>query len=88
MRYSRIVATGHYLPERVLTNDELERMVETSDAWIRARTGIRQRHIAAPTESVAGMGERASRMALETCAEAHERVMTPGRAGAVLLEMS
>ncbi len=66
MRYSRIVATGHYLPERVLTNDELERMVETSDAWIRARTGIRQRHIAAPTESVAGMGERASRMALET----------------------
>lgn len=66
MSYSRIVATGHYLPERVLTNDELERMVETSDAWIRARTGIRQRHIAAPTESVAGMGERASRMALET----------------------
>ena len=40
MIYSRISGTGSYLPERILTNDELERMVDTSDEWIRTRTGI------------------------------------------------
>jgi 3-oxoacyl-[acyl-carrier-protein] synthase-3 len=44
---SRIAGTGRYLPEKILTNDELARRVATSDEWIRARTGIRQRHIAA-----------------------------------------
>ena len=44
--HSRIAGTGKYLPERVLTNFELEKMVDTSDEWIRSRTGIERRHIA------------------------------------------
>ena len=44
--YSRIIGTGSYLPEKILTNHDLERMVDTSDEWIRTRTGITQRHIA------------------------------------------
>jgi 3-oxoacyl-[acyl-carrier-protein] synthase-3 len=47
LKYSRIAGTGSYLPERVLTNADLEKMVETSDQWIQERTGIRKRHIAA-----------------------------------------
>ncbi|UCB56402.1 MAG: 3-oxoacyl-ACP synthase, partial [Thiotrichales bacterium] len=46
MSYARITGTGGYLPEKVLTNHELENMVDTSDEWIRDRTGITQRHIA------------------------------------------
>jgi len=44
--YSRITGTGSYLPEKILTNLDLEHMVDTSDEWIRTRTGITQRHIA------------------------------------------
>jgi len=62
---ARITATGSDLPERVLTNAELEGMVETSDAWIRERTGIRERHIVAPAESTADLAERATRRALD-----------------------
>jgi 3-oxoacyl-[acyl-carrier-protein] synthase-3 len=43
---SRIAGTGSYLPPRIVTNDELAKRLDTSDAWIRERTGIRQRHIA------------------------------------------
>jgi len=64
--YSRIVSTGSYLPERVMTNAELEKLVDTSDAWIRERTGIEQRHIAAEGESSCDLAERAARAALET----------------------
>ena len=49
--YSRIAGTGSYLPEKVLTNADLEKMVETSDEWIQTRTGIRERHIAAEGET-------------------------------------
>jgi hypothetical protein len=49
--YSRIVGTGSHLPERVLTNADLEKMVDTSDEWIRERTGIERRHIPAPGET-------------------------------------
>jgi 3-oxoacyl-[acyl-carrier-protein] synthase-3 len=59
------VATGAYLPERILTNAELEKMVETSDEWIRSRTGIRERRIAAEDETASGMGVIAARQALE-----------------------
>jgi 3-oxoacyl-[acyl-carrier-protein] synthase-3 len=62
---ARITATGSDLPERVLTNAELEGMVETSDVWIRERTGIRERHIVAPEESTADLAERATRRALD-----------------------
>jgi 3-oxoacyl-[acyl-carrier-protein] synthase-3 len=65
LRHSRIAGTGSYLPERVLTNAELEKMVETSDEWIQERTGIRQRHIAAEGQTTVDLGERAARRALE-----------------------
>ena len=60
-----IVATGRYLPERVLTNADLEKMVNTSDAWIRERTGIRERRIAGPDMGAAEMGARAARIAMD-----------------------
>ncbi|MDD9941525.1 MAG: ketoacyl-ACP synthase III [Myxococcales bacterium] len=62
---SRILGTGHYLPSQVLTNDDLARRVDTSDEWIRSRTGIGQRHIAAPEEASSDMAAAASRLALE-----------------------
>lgn len=63
--YSRIVGTGGYLPEKILTNFDLEKMVETSDEWIRERTGISQRHIAAEDETTCDLAEQASLKALE-----------------------
>ncbi len=63
--YSRITGTGSYLPEKVLTNKELETIVDTSDEWIRDRTGIRERHVAAPTETTCDLAEQAARHALE-----------------------
>jgi 3-oxoacyl-[acyl-carrier-protein] synthase-3 len=65
LTYSRITGTGGCLPERVLTNAELERMVDTSDEWIRTRTGIRERRIAAPDETTCDLAERAARQALD-----------------------
>jgi 3-oxoacyl-[acyl-carrier-protein] synthase III len=61
---SRIVGTGAYVPDRVLTNADLERMVATSDAWILERTGIRERRIAAPGQACSDLGTRAARQAL------------------------
>jgi 3-oxoacyl-[acyl-carrier-protein] synthase-3 len=61
---SIIAGVGAYLPERIVSNDELSRTVETSDEWIRERTGIRQRYIAAPHETAAFMGTEAGRAAL------------------------
>jgi 3-oxoacyl-[acyl-carrier-protein] synthase-3 len=63
---ARIVGVGKYLPSKVLTNADLERMVETSDEWIVERTGIRERRIAAEDETTATMGANAARMALDT----------------------
>ncbi len=65
MTFARITGTGSYLPEKVLTNADLEAMVETSDEWIRERTGIRQRHIVADAEGTCDLAERAARSALE-----------------------
>ncbi|MGH8478834.1 MAG: beta-ketoacyl-ACP synthase III [Gammaproteobacteria bacterium] len=65
MRYARIAGTGGYLPERVLTNADLARMVDTTDEWIVDRTGVRQRHIAAEGETTCDLAEHASRRALE-----------------------
>ncbi len=65
MRQARIRATGRHLPERVLSNAELEQMVETSDSWITERTGIRKRHIAAPGETTCDLAEQAARRAIE-----------------------
>ena len=62
---TRIAGLGHYLPERVLTNADIERMVETSDQWIQDRTGIRERHVAANDETSSTLGLRAAEMALD-----------------------
>jgi 3-oxoacyl-[acyl-carrier-protein] synthase-3 len=59
-----ILGTGAYAPDRVLTNDELSKTVDTSDEWIRTRTGIRERRIAAPGENTSDMGVRAAVIAL------------------------
>ncbi|CAH0138773.1 beta-ketoacyl-ACP synthase III [Stenotrophomonas indicatrix] len=63
--YSRIAGTGSYLPEKVLTNADLEKMVETSDEWIQTRTGIRERHIAAEGETTSDLGYQAALRAIE-----------------------
>jgi len=62
--YSRIAGTGRYLPDRVLTNAELEALVDTTDEWIRTRTGIERRHIAADGETTVDLSEKAARAAL------------------------
>lgn len=65
MKHSRIVGTGSYLPKRILTNAELETMVDTTDEWIVSRTGIRQRHIAADNEFTSDLAYEAGRLAIE-----------------------
>ena len=64
--YSRILGTGGFLPARVLTNKDLEQIVDTSDEWIRERTGIRQRHIVGDGESCCDLAEMAARRAIES----------------------
>lgn len=65
MPSAKIIGTGSYLPEKILTNKDLESMVDTTEDWILARTGIRQRHICAPHESASSMAEIAARRAME-----------------------
>ncbi len=64
--YSRIVGTGRYLPEKILTNQDLERIVDTSDEWIVARTGIRSRHVAADNELASDLAQKAATQALNS----------------------
>lgn len=64
MKYSRIAGTGSYLPEKILTNAELEKMVATTSEWIVERTGIRERHIIGPNDSTASMAAAAAKQAL------------------------
>src|SRR5690606_9746584 len=63
--YSRIAGTGSYLPEKVLTNDDLAKIVDTTDEWIQSRTGIRERHVAADGETSGDLGYHAALRALE-----------------------
>ncbi len=63
--YSRIIGTGAYLPERVVHNSELEQVMETSDSWIRERTGIVSRHYAAEGQTTVDMAEQAAKRAIE-----------------------
>ena len=65
MIYSRIAGTGSYLPAKVITNQELEKRVDTTDEWIRTRTGIERRHVAAEGETTVDLAEHAARRALE-----------------------
>jgi 3-oxoacyl-[acyl-carrier-protein] synthase-3 len=64
MQASRIAGTGRYLPAEILTNEALAKRVDTSDEWIRTRTGIRQRHIAAASETTSDLALHASREAI------------------------
>lgn len=61
---SSIIGTGSYMPERVLTNEDLSKIVETSDEWITSRTGIKERRIAAPDEATSDMASEAARRAM------------------------
>jgi 3-oxoacyl-[acyl-carrier-protein] synthase-3 len=72
--FAAITGTGHYAPEKVLTNADLEKMVDTTDEWIVTRTGIRERHIAAEGELTSHMGTFAARRALERAGIAPEAV--------------
>jgi len=63
--YSRIIGTGSYLPDRVLTNAELEGMVDTTDEWILSRTGIERRHLAAASQTTCDLAEAAARRAMQ-----------------------
>ena len=65
LKFSRIVGTGSHLPEKVLTNKDLEQMVETSDEWIRERTGIGERRIAAQGETTVDLAVPAARRAMQ-----------------------
>ncbi len=72
--YSRIIGTGSYLPERVLTNFDLEKMVETSDEWIRTRTGIERRHIAADDQATSDLAYHAALAAIQSAELAPEDI--------------
>lgn len=63
--YSRIAGTGSYLPEKIMTNSDLERIVDTSDEWIRTRTGITQRHVVVDGQTTTDLAEQAARRAME-----------------------
>ena len=65
MKYTRIVGTGSYLPSNLLTNADLERMVDTTDEWILTRTGVKRRHIMGEGESTTTMAEVAAKRAIE-----------------------
>ncbi len=74
MIYSRIEGTGRYLPERILTNADLEKMVDTSDEWIRSRTGIEKRHIAADDEMTSDLCVKAAKNAMAAAEVAPEDI--------------
>lgn len=65
MTYTKIVGTGRYLPEKILTNFDLEKMVDTSDEWIRTRTGVERRHVVRDDETTSDMCVEAAKVAIE-----------------------
>ncbi len=77
-----LAGVGSYLPDRIVTNDELSQTVETTDAWIQERTGIKQRHLASPHETCAFMGAAAAREALDRAGAG------PGDVDAIILATS
>lgn len=65
MNYTRIAGTGRYLPERIMTNADLEKIVDTTDEWIRTRTGVERRHICADDQTTSDMCIKAAKVAIE-----------------------
>lgn len=74
MRYSRIIGTGSFLPEKILTNYDLEKMVDTTHEWIIERTGIESRHIASEDESSCSMGTIAAKEAISKAGVSPEKI--------------
>ncbi len=74
MSYARIAGTGSYLPEKILTNADLEKMVDTTDEWIRSRTGIEERHIAADGEYTVDLAEKAAIKAMEAAGKSKDDI--------------
>ncbi len=74
MTYSKITGTGSYLPEKILTNKDMEELVDTTDEWIQERTGIRQRHIAAEGETTCDLAARAALRAIEMAGKSHAEI--------------
>ncbi len=72
--YARIAGTGSYLPDKVLTNDDLAKTVDTSDEWIRSRTGIRERHIAAEGQTTVDLGFQAAARAMEAAGVSADQI--------------
>ncbi|HET9048916.1 MAG TPA: beta-ketoacyl-ACP synthase III [Chiayiivirga sp.] len=72
--YARIAGTGSYLPDNIVTNADLEKKVDTSDAWIRERTGIHQRHIALPGQTTSDLAVEAARRALDAAGVAASEI--------------
>jgi len=72
--YSRIIGTGSYLPEKILSNHDLEKMVDTSHDWIFSRTGINERHIAGENELASDLALHASRRAMESAGVAADEI--------------
>jgi 3-oxoacyl-[acyl-carrier-protein] synthase-3 len=72
--WSRIAGTGGYLPPNIVTNDDLAKQMDTTDEWIRTRTGIRQRHIAEPSQGSSDLGVEASRVAIAAARIAPEEI--------------
>ena len=66
MMYSQVIGTGHFLPKKILTNDELSKMVETNNEWILSRTGIKQRHIAYKNQLTSDLAIEASKNAIKS----------------------
>jgi 3-oxoacyl-[acyl-carrier-protein] synthase-3 len=79
MNYSKILATGSYLPEKILTNADMEKLVDTTENWIVERTGIKQRHVAAEHENAVTFAELAAKQALETAG------LTPSDIGMIIV---
>src|SRR5210317_2435219 len=65
MTYSRIAGTGRYLPERIMTNFDLEKIVDTTDEWIRTRTGVERRHVVEEDQTTSDMCVRSAQNAME-----------------------
>ncbi len=74
MRRSQIIGFGSYLPKNIVTNDDLARKIDTSDEWIRKRTGITQRHIAAEGELTSDIAEHAARAALDNAGVSSDEI--------------
>jgi 3-oxoacyl-[acyl-carrier-protein] synthase-3 len=74
LSYARIAGTGSYLPEKTLTNADLEKMVDTTDEWIRSRTGIEERHIAADGEYTVDLAEKAAIKAMEAAGKTKDDI--------------